>query len=131
MLTLLAKLGSWGLSLLTGGSISRILDTIDKRVDNDTERERIKTQAVETYVNAQAQVLTGRGWWFPLLFIAPLGVWFSSVCIYSMLWCRSCAYPQTWSIAALPAPLDQWSGVIISSLFIAKTGEALISRLKR
>lgn len=131
MLTLLTKFASWGLSFITGGSISRILDTIDKRVDNETERERIKTQAVESYVNAQAQVLTGRGWWFPLFFIIPLGAWFASVCVYSIFWCQRCAYPQSWSIAALPAPLDQWSGVIVSSLFIAKTGEALISRLKR
>lgn len=118
-------------TLFLGGPLSRILDTVDKKVDNETERERIKTQAVETYVDAQARVLTGKGWWFPLFFIAPLGLWFASVCIYSILFCQRCAFPQSWSIAALPSPLDQWSGVIIGSLFMAKYGERLLGRLKK
>ena len=118
-------------TLFLGGPLSRILDTVDKKVDNETERERIKTQAVETYVDAQARVLTGKGWWFPLFFIAPLGMWFASVCIYSILFCQRCAFPQSWSIAALPSPLDQWSGVIIGSLFMAKYGERLLGRLKK
>ena len=82
-------------------------------------------------MDAQARVLTGKGWWFPLFFIAPLGLWFASVCIYSILFCQRCAFPQSWSIAALPAPLDQWSGVIIGSLFMAKYGERLLGRLKK
>jgi|UPI0003AA69F8 hypothetical protein len=28
---------------------------------------------MQIYVNAQAQVPTGRGWWFPLLFQVPAG----------------------------------------------------------
>jgi len=116
---------------LTSGPLDRILSTVDHKMDNATERERIKTKAVETYIDAQARVLTGRGWWFPLFFIAPLGVWFASVCVYSILFCTKCAYPQDWSVAALPAPLDEWAGVIIGSLFLAKTGEALIARFKK
>ena len=116
---------------LTSGPLDRILSSVDHKVDNATERERIKTKAVETYIDAQARVLTGRGWWFPLFFIAPLGVWFASVCIYSILFCAKCAYPQDWSVAALPAPLDEWAGVIIGSLFLAKSGEALIARFKK
>lgn len=124
---MIAALLKW----LTGGALSRILDTVDHRVDNETERERIKTKAVETYINAQASVLAGRGWWFPLFFVAPLGFWFAAVCVYSVFWCQDCAYPQAWSVAALPPPLDQWAGVIIGSLFLAKTGESLIARLRK
>ncbi|QKV17868.1 hypothetical protein HTY61_05035 [Oricola thermophila] len=119
------------LSWLTGGTLKRILDTVDHKVDNETERERIKTHAVETYVEAQARILTGRGWWFPLFFIAPLGFWFASVCIYSVFFCARCAFPQPWSIAALPSPLDEWAGVIIGSLFLARYGESLLARLKK
>ncbi|MCJ8311306.1 MAG: hypothetical protein MJH08_19840, partial [Hyphomicrobiales bacterium] len=71
----------------------------------------------------------GRGWWFPLFFIAPLGLWFTSVCLYSILFCQNCALPQAWTIAKLPSPLDEWSGWIISSLFVARYGEKLLSRL--
>jgi hypothetical protein len=118
-------------SLILGffkGPLGRILDTIDRKVDNDTERERIKTEAVQSYVNAQAQVLTGRGWWFPILFLAPAGFWFGAVCVYSVLWCRGCAYPQEWTVAALPPPLSDWMGAIVGSLFIGKAGEQILSK---
>lgn len=118
------------LSWLTKGPLNRILDTVDHKLDNDTAKERIKTEAVRSYVKAQASILTGRGWWFPLFFIAPLGFWFGSVCLYSVFFCRNCMFPQEWTIAALPSPLDEWSGAIIGSLFLARYGEKLISRLK-
>lgn len=119
------------LSWLTGGVLDRILTTVDKRVDNETEREKIKTQAVETYVQAHVQIANSRQWFFPLFFLIPAGFWFAAVCVYSVLWCRGCAYPQEWTVAALPPPLDEWMGVIVASLFIGKAGEMLIGRLKR
>lgn len=119
------------LSWLTGGTLGRILDTVEHRVDNETERERIKTEAVTSYVNAHVQIANSRQWFFPLFFLVPAGFWFTAVCVYSVLWCRGCAYPQTWTVAALPPPLDEWMGVIIASLFIGKAGEMLIGRLKR
>ena len=103
---------------LTGSTLDRILSTVDKRFDNKTEQDRIKADITEEYLKAQVTLLTGPGWWFPLFFIVPLGLWFSSVCIYSMLFCAGCAFPQTWTIAALPSPLDQWSGGIVASLFL-------------
>lgn len=119
----------WGAFLgFLRGPLDRILSTIDNRVDNITERERIKTEAVQSYVNAQAQVLTGRGWWFPLLFLIPAGLWFTAVCLYSILFCRGCIYPQTWTVAALPPPLDGWMGAIVSSLFIGKAGEQILAK---
>lgn len=119
------------LNWLSAGPLDRIMTSIDNHTNNDTERERIKTEAVSQYVQAQVQIANSRQWWFPLFFVAPAGLWFSAVCIYSVLWCKGCAYPQTWSIAALPPPLDQWMGWIITSLFVGKVGDALISRLKK
>ncbi|ASJ59006.1 hypothetical protein KEM44_21225 [Sinorhizobium meliloti] len=113
------------------GPLGRILDTIDRKVDSETERQRIKTQAVESYVAAQAQVLTGRGWWFPLFFLVPAGLWFSAVCIFSIFFCRACVWPQDWTIAALPPPLNEWMGAIVGSLFIGKAGEILLKGLRR
>ena len=127
MLTLLKLLFGW----LTGGTLDRILDTVDTKVNNETERERIKGEVVTEYLKAQATVLTGRGWWFPLLFLVPAGFWFGAVCIYSVLWCRSCAWPQDWTIAALPPPLNEWMGAIAASLFIGKAGGELIARLRK
>lgn len=119
------------LNWLLSGPLDRILKTVDNVTDNETERERIKTAAVQSYITAQVAVLTGRGWWFPLLFIVPAGFWFAAVCVYSVLWCKGCAYPQAWTIAALPAPLDQWMGAIVGSLFIGKVGGDLVARLRK
>lgn len=119
------------LKWLASGPLSRILDTVDKKMDNETERERVKADVVKAYASAQVAVLTGRGWWFPLFFVAPLGLWFAAVCIYSILWCAGCAYPQAWTIAALPSPLDEWSGAIVGSLFVGKLGTEMIARLRK
>lgn len=116
---------------LTGGTLDRILSSVDNKINNETTREAVKADLVADYMRAQVAILTGRGWWFPLFFIAPLGMWFASVCFYSMLFCQRCAFPQTWSIAALPSPLDEWSGIIIGSLFVGKLGQELVARLRK
>ncbi|WP_239025172.1 hypothetical protein [Rhodoligotrophos defluvii] len=127
MFTMITWLFGW----LASGPLDRILSSIDHKVDNETERERIKGEIVREYLKAQAAISTGRGWWFPLLFLVPAGLWFAAVCVYSILWCRGCIYPQSWSIAALPPPLDEWMGAIIASLFIGKIGGELVARLRR
>jgi hypothetical protein len=123
----------WGtiLNWLLSGPLDRAFKTIDNAVDNETKREEIKTRAVESYMTAQVAILTGRGWWFPLLLLIPVALHFGSVCIFSMLFCAKCAFPQTWTIAALPTPLDQWEGGIVGSLFIGKAGGELVARLRR
>lgn len=115
---------SWLFSLFN--PLKRILDTVDNSVDQETERLNIKSNIISTYVNAQVQVLTGRGWWFPILFIIPTAVHYGAVNLYSVFLCKTCILPQTWTIAALPSPFDQWEGVIISSMFIMKGGESII-----
>ena len=127
----LLKIGGKVIGWLTGGTLDRILDSVDRKVSDTTERERIKADLITEYTKAQASVLTGRGWWFPLFFIVPLGFWFAAVCVYSVLWCEDCKYAQSWTVAALPPPLDEWAGAIIGSLFIGKVGESIISRWRR
>lgn len=126
-MSLLATILSW----LASGPLDRLLKTVDNSVDNETKREDLRTRAVESYIAAQASILSGRGWWFPLLFLVPAGFWFAAVCVYSVLWCKACIWPQAWSIAALPSPLDQWMGAIVGSLFIGKAGSELIARLRK
>lgn len=106
---------TWLLSFIN--PLSRILKSIDNKVDNETERERIKSEVTKTYFQTQAQILTGPGWWIPILFVIPTAIHYGAIVFYSMLWCQGCAYPQSWSIAALPAPMDNWEGIIILSYF--------------
>ena len=65
--------------------------------------------------------------WLMLLFAVPLAFWFASVCVYSVFWCAGCAFPQTWTVAALPPPLDEWSAQIVIAIF----GVAGITRFAR
>ena len=61
---------------------------------------------------------------FQLFFVLPLGIWFAAVVADSI-------FHFDWNVAALPSPLDQWAGWIISALFLVDGGKALIGRLNR
>ncbi len=106
------------LGSLMSGPLDRVLTTIDKRMDSETEREKARLTAVQSFVASQVEIINGPGRWLMLFFIAPLGFWFTAVCVYSVLFCRGCMYPQPWTVAALPAPIDEWAGAIITSLFV-------------
>jgi hypothetical protein len=114
---MLMKFFSWIGNLISGNVLDRVFNVIEKNVDNAKDKEILKAQALNNWVDNHTQLQISRTWWFQLFFVIPLGVWFSSVVLYSMLWCQDCVYPQTWSIAALPPPLDQWAAWIIMSLF--------------
>lgn len=117
----LLKLGGAFISVFTGGSLDKILATINKRMDNDIQREQIKADVTKKWVEAQASLLVGRTWWFQLFFVIPLGIWWSAVIADSIVGWEH-------NIAALPKPLDEWAGWIVSALFIVDGGKALIGR---
>lgn len=119
------------LNWLTSGPLDRILSSIDKHGSDLTDREKIKTEAVTAYVQAQVSIANSRQWFFPLFLLVPTAFHYAAVNIYSVLWCARCAFPVSWTIAALPSPFDQWEGLIVTSLFIGKAGEAIISRLRK
>lgn len=123
MFKILASIGGW----LLQGPLDRMLTTAERFNDNATEKEKARGLVLQEYLKAQVALLTGPGWWFPLFFIVPLGLWFAAVCVYSMLFCRLCVFPQAWSIAALPPPLDEWSGVIVTSLFVGGFGKGIMA----
>ena len=108
---------TWLINLLSGGLLDRVLDTVDRRVDAATDREAIKGEIIkDAYANRTGFMQAG-GFALMLLFAVPLAFWFGAVCVYSVFWCAGCAYPQPWTVAALPAPLDAWAGLIITAIF--------------
>lgn len=102
---------------LTGGALDRILRTVDAKIDAETDREALKADIIKTHYQTRADFMKAGGFVLMMLFAAPLAFWFSAVVLYSVLWCQGCAYPQAWTVAALPAPLDDWAGGIILSIF--------------
>lgn len=107
----------WIFGWLASGPLDRILSTIDRKIDAETDREALKAEIIKTYYTTRADFMRAGGFWLMLIFALPLGFWFAAVCVYSVFWCAGCAYPQDWTIAALPAPLNDYAGYIIMSIF--------------
>ena len=103
--------------IFTGGFIDRAFDVVDKKIESETNREALKADIVKEHYRNRADWMGKGGFILTLLFALPLAFWYGSVIIYSVFWCAGCAYPQEWAIAALPAPLDEWAGIIIISIF--------------
>lgn len=120
---MIAALLKW----LSGGVLDRILDTIDARVDAETDREALKAEIIREAYRQRADWMRSGGFALMLLFAVPLAAWWGAVLVYSILWCQGCAWPQSWSVAALPAPLDEWAGLIVVSIF----GVIGVTNLKR
>lgn len=101
------------LGWMTGGFLDRALGSVDKYIQSTTDKERIKADVVGAYYANRASWMRAGGFWLLLLFAIPVAFHFASVTIYSVFWCADCAWPQPWSIAALPKPMDEWEGWII------------------
>lgn len=124
MFTWMKWLGQGFLRLFTGGTLDSILDVINKKMDSEVERERLKADVTKKWIEAQAGLLVGRTWWFQLFFVIPLGLWWTAVILDSI-------FGWEHNIAALPSPLDEWAGWIISALFIVDGGKALMGRFRK
>ena len=108
-------------------AIESYFDYKIRRADSEVAILKIeadKKKNVEMW-QARSEVLRHGSFWFQLIFIIPLGLWWSGVLLYSLLWCEKCAYPFAglgyyWEIAALPEPLNSWGGAIIAFLFLTE-----------
>lgn len=108
---------SWLAKLLTGGALDRVLRTVDTKIANETDREKLRVDALRVYMETRPGFMRAGGFLLMLGFALPLMVWYGAVIVYSLLWCRLCVWPQDWTIAALPPPLDEWSWLIVVSIF--------------
>jgi hypothetical protein len=103
------------LSWLTGGVLGRILDSVDKSIDNETERQQIRSEAVQSYVKTAAEVkiasMQSRAFWLVwTLFAAPLGIWWALVL-------ADTTFSFGWKVSDLPASIKPWADIIFGSLF--------------
>lgn len=115
----------WIGGLFVGGTLDKILDTIDKGIDDETKREEVKADVTKKWIDAQAGLLVGRTWWFQLFFVVPLGFYWSA-----LLWVS--AVPALgWEVKALPSPYYEWAAGIVSALFIVDGGKALLGRVMK
>lgn len=126
-----AGLIAFVLKLATGGTLDRVLAYAERKADSATERERIASEIVREQVrgeierrNAQKDVLVAGNRWLQWLFVIPLGIWFSAVIADSIFY-------FSWNVAALPPPLDDWAGLIISALFLVDAAPKVAAQFRR
>ena len=124
------------------GMVDKTIKHMEFRAELQNDRERLKSEtAVEFAKQAviESKALTDFNksklsfpwfWLFAALFVLPLGLYFASVITYSVLLCADCAFPQSWTIAALPSPLDEWSARMIAWIFYVGSGVGLLRNLK-
>ncbi|MAB01097.1 MAG: hypothetical protein CMN87_19810 [Stappia sp.] len=113
------------LSFLAGPLLAALLRLAEARLKNTGARESeaagLAREAIRAEVAARAEaraLLVAEGEHFfsaarlgRLLFVLPLGLWWGAVMADSV-------FAFSWNVAALPAPLDDWAGAILASLFL-------------
>ena len=127
---MLAALVGYALRLASGGLLDRVLGAMQARADSAVERERIDATVAIEHVKAelarrQAQrdvLIAEQGRLVTSLmrpaFAYPLALYYAEVIADSLLHFR-------WNVAALPAPIGEWSGWIISAIFLSESGERI------
>jgi hypothetical protein len=127
---------SFLLRIASSGLLDRVLGAMQARADSAVERERIDATVAIEEIKAelgrrQAQrdvLLAEQGRTITSLmrpaFAYPLAIYYGAVIADSLLHFR-------WNVAALPAPIGDWSGWIISAIFLSESGERITRTLVR
>jgi hypothetical protein len=126
-MAILAVILKW----LAGGVLDRVMAFLEHRMDAETERDRLTRDVVIEAVRAEIEarkaardiVLAEQGWWVTAmvrpLFVYPLIAWWAAVIADSI-------FAFAWDVAALPAPLDEWSGWIVAAYFVTRPVEKMV-----
>lgn len=111
-------------SIFVGGNLESILRTIDKGMSDEVRREEIKAEVTKKWIDAQANLLVGRTWWFQLFFVIPAGLYWTALILAQFPFLGLTVY-------RMPGFAEEVFFAIISALFIVDSGKALISRWKQ
>lgn len=111
-MTWLTRILAW----LTGGTLDRILDTVDHKIDNETQRQDIRAKAITRFaeIEAEGRAAAMQHVWFWrvwTLFAGSLGLWWALVMVDTALPFISLSIPD------LPASVRPWADTIIASIF--------------
>ncbi len=127
---MLAALAGFILRLASSGVLEKTLAAMRAQADSDVERERIDAGVAIEEVRAelgrrQAQrdvLIAEQGRLVTSLmrpaFAYPLAAYYGAVIADSLL-------HFTWNVSALPSPIGDWSGWIISAIFLSESGERI------
>lgn len=111
----------WLIKLLGGGLLDRALDTVDKKIAAETDKEKIKADIIREHMTRRSDWLSAGGLWTLLIAGAPFIYHAWWVVLYSVHWCADCHNPKEWTVAALPQPFNEYQGWIMMA-FIGALG---------
>lgn len=118
------------------GLLDKVLGHLRAKTESDVERERIGASVAIEHVKAelgrrQAQrdvLIAEQGRLVTSLmrpaFAYPLALYYAAVIADSL-------FLFDWNVAALPAPIGEWSGWIISAIFLSESGERITRTIVR
>jgi hypothetical protein len=118
------------LKLASSGLLDRTLEALKAESASATARDQIDASVAVEHIKAelgrrQAQrdvLLAEQGRAVTSLmrpaFAYPLAIYYAAVILDSLAHFR-------WNVAALPAPIGDWSGWIISAIFLSESGERI------
>lgn len=127
---MLAALIGIVLKFASSGLLDKTLAVLKAESDNATARDQIDATVAIEHIKAelgrrQAQrdvLLAEQGRLVTSLmrpaFAYPLAIYYAAVILDSLAHFR-------WNVAALPAPIGDWSGWIISAIFLSESGERI------
>ena len=124
------------LRLVSGGVLDKLIGHLQAQAASKVERERVSADVAIAHVKAelgrrQAQrdvLIAEQGRLVTSLmrpaFAYPLAVYYAAVIADSLFQFR-------WNVAALPAPIGEWSCWIISAIFLSESGERITRTIMR
>ncbi|WP_434050840.1 MAG: hypothetical protein RDA78_16105 [Roseibium sp.] len=122
--------------IFLGGPFNRIFDTVDHAIDNETQRQGIRANALnkyaETAVLDRSDARKYRIFWVAWgLFVFPLGFWWSLVLIDTSL---TGVFHVRLGIADLPDSIQPKANLIFASIFgsggVALASQAIASAIR-
>jgi hypothetical protein len=120
----------FALKLVSGGVLDKVLGHLKAEADTAVERDKVTASVAIAHIQAeiarrQAQrdvLLAEQGRLVTALmrpaFAYPLALYYGAVIADSLA-------HFAWNVAALPAPIGEWSGWIISAIFLSESGERI------
>jgi hypothetical protein len=127
---MLAAIAAFALKLLSGGVLDKVLTHLQARADTEVEREKITASVAIEQVKAEIAarqarrdiLLAEQGRLVTAVmrpaFTYPLAIYYAAVIADSLM-------HFSWNVAALPSPIGDWSGWIISAIFLSESGERI------
>lgn len=133
-MALVWKLLTWALSFASSGTVGRVLDTLDKKTDAQTERERTHAEVTKEVIRAEVEaqkagrdiLIAEQGRWYTAiirpLFALPFVIYIWKLVVWDKVLSLGVTDP-------LSAQLSDIMLTVIGAFFIGRTTEKVVDRI--